>query len=514
MAVAGQRQLHAKALGAFYTPATIAEALAVWLVRDGTERLLEPSVGDGSLVLATIRRAKELRGENARVSFVACDINPAAIDAVMPKLPKGSEAHAIDFLQLDPMRTGSFDGVIANPPFTRNHSLAASRRIALRERFKVFGAAGLWVHFLLHAIEFLSHGGRLASVIPASGLFSKYGQTALKRLASEFSQVEIHHIIDKPLWSNGADERGALFLAEGYRKGSSELPVPTQWSAHGKGVDVISDRIDEFDQLMQISEPLNSIATLSIGAVTGCNSVFLLDDMERCSMGVPISELRPVVSRVRHLSGLQISADELLSKARAGEKTWILAPDSLIQRGSGTRRQLAKITKDKRKSTVWFTKRTPWWRVQLGEPCHAIFTYMNDEGPKLVLANSGVYCTNTLHRVRFNRDRTHDEQMAAALTMISTFGQLAAERIGRSYGGGVLKFELMEARRMPVLCQDAHKLGQSFRLADQALRMGDKDAARAIADQALLFPQLGCRSAQVIREMNAEIMVRRAVRHG
>jgi adenine-specific DNA methylase len=517
MARFNSNQLESKALGAFYTPESIADALAAWVVRDGRERLLEPSVGEGALVMAAIDRARSICGKESLISFLVCDINPNAVEAVTPRLPPGSEARAVDFLQLDPLRTGHFQGVIANPPFTRNHAMAAPRRTALRERFKIVGAAGLWVHFLFHAKEFLAPGGRLAAVFPASGLFTSYGRDALRRLAAEFAHVEVRQILEKPRWINGADERGALFLAEGYREGTSVLPAVTSWSVHSENAPTFTNTTETFDRLAKATVPLESLATLSIGAVTGCNAFFLLNEEDRRAMEIPLSDVRPVVSRARHVPGLHIDAAEVLTQAHAGQKTWLLAPQHIETRGTGARRQLAKISKSRRRETLWFHKRSPWWRVQIGEPCHAIFTYMNDHGPKLVLTSGDLHCTNTLHRIRFKDGVSISQRMAAALTMVSTFGQLAAERLGRSYGGGVLKFEINEARRMPALMcgpLTQQDLRDSYWLVDRALRDGDRELARVIADKLLLTPLLGVHSDKLIAEMNAELKARRSRRQG
>ena len=179
------------------------------------------------------------------------------------------------------------------------------------------------------------------------------------------------------------------------------------------------------------------------------------------------------------------------------------------------RRRLALVSPRRRKETNWFRKRNPWWRVQLDDPCDAVFTYMNHVGPRLILAGANVRCTNTLHQVQFNESVSDRQRQVAALSMVSTFGQLAAERIGRSYGGGVLKFELVNAREMPILpaVRTRHIEG-SLRRADLALRSGNWDKARLIADKALLEPLLGETWAIDVLKMESELRRRRALRRG
>jgi type I restriction-modification system DNA methylase subunit len=68
----------AKALGAFYTPKSVADVLAEWVVQLGNERLLEPSVGDGALIRAALARAHLCDGTGQRLRFIVCDFNKGA----------------------------------------------------------------------------------------------------------------------------------------------------------------------------------------------------------------------------------------------------------------------------------------------------------------------------------------------------------------------------------------------------------------------------------------------------
>jgi hypothetical protein len=383
----------------------------------------------------------------------------------------------------------------------------------LRERFDTNGAAGLWVHFLFHGIEFLRPGGRLAYILPASALFSDYGRSALERISNSFANIEIRQIVDRPIWTNGADERGILLLAEGYSRGSSALPEPTRWSSHGLRAKALPLSNTAYDNLAARSFTLGSIASLAIGAVTGCNSVFLLDEAERKALQIAKSDLRPVVSRARQIGGITVDRVRLVGLARNGEKTWLLTPKGLGGKGSGVRRRLAEISARRRTSTLWFSKRDPWWRVDVGDASDAFFTYMNDRGPRLVLVQPDIRCTNTLHCVRFEEQISRAQRLAASLTLISSFGQLAAERIGRSYGGGLLKFELKDARSFPILPEQPG-LEEAFEAADRALVAGQATEAARIADEALVAPLLGSNWERLVHDLRAEISARRELRRG
>jgi adenine-specific DNA-methyltransferase len=484
-----------KRLAAFYTPDATASSLIRWAIRSGKESVLEPSVGGGALLRAAMSRAIELRSPAGLNQPLACDIDHIAVERLRSEFGESIEFHAGDFLELDPASYRKFEVVIANPPFTRNHSIDVPRRKYLRKRYRIEGAAGIWVYFLDHSMKFLSEGGRIASIVPRSALFTQYGEAFLRRMCSSFSAVGVYELAERPSWDGGAEERGAVILAEGYQCGACDSYFSGIWLPRSGNICRRSSELPAYRDLTSASRPLGEIASISIGVVTGCNSTFLLSEEERTALGLSLEDVTPIVSRARHVEGVILTDEDLLRLARDGQKTWLLTPRSIDDRGTPARKRLAKITKYQRRSTCWLNKRNPWWRVETGPNCDAVFTYMNEREPRLGLSDGKIICTNTLHRVVFNSTVSDADRLVAALTFISSFGQLAGEIIGRVYGGGVLKFELTEARLMPTLfglCQhDAGVLHAAAQKVNFALRAGAIDTARDLADEALLARVLG-----------------------
>lgn len=490
----------------------MADILAEWVVQTGDERLLEPSIGEGALLKAALACADRRTSERGSLRFVGCDIDHAALADVQRWLPAGHTLIGQDFLNTDHRLIGEVDGVISNPPFTRNHALPKGERDELRNRFGYKGAVGVWVPFLLHAISFLKQGGRLAAIVPGAAIFSNYGRETLEVVCRKFKHVEVRQIVDRPLWSHHAEERGAIIFARGYSEGSCALPQATRWSSAGLRIADIKPRC--FGQALLGARQLSEVASLSIGAVTGSNKVFLLSEAERVEAGIALDDVTLVAARARHVRSLKISETDLRDLARDGERTWLLTPRDIERTRVGVRKRLALIPPDKRRSVLWLNKRSPWWKVDQGPGCDAIFTYMNDVGPRIVIGTSTLRCTNTLHQVRFSSDLSVDERRVVALSMVSSFGQLAAERFGRSYGGGVLKFELTDARRFPILLHKGGRLGSAFTRADHAIRVGDMDEARRIADALLLRPIFGASWPKAAAEMMGEALKLRETRRG
>jgi hypothetical protein len=506
-----------KQLGAFYTPDSTASSLACWAIRTGDENFLEPSVGGGALLKAALIRAQELRPFERPNRPLACDIDRAALEALENELGGSVEFYAGDFLELDPATCRKFEVIIANPPFTRNHSIDVYRRKRLRKQFGIEGPAGIWTYFLTHSMDFLVQGGRIASIVPASALFTQYGDAFLQRMCGSFLTVSVYQLPERPLWTGGCEERGAVVLAEGYQDGVSKKYVKGVWPPNSEANYQYSCGLQPYRDLTSVSRPLGDLASVSIGAVTGCNSVFLLSEAERVALNLGLEDVTLAVARARHVEGITITREDLLRLAHYGQKTWLLTPRSIEGRGTPARKRLARITKYQRRSICWMNKRTPWWRIETGPDADGVFTYMNEQGPRLALTAPKITCTNTLHRVAFKPIVSHIEKLAAALTFTSTFGQLAGEMIGRVYGGGVLKFEIAEARLMPILSGFGDTDGADLQAVAQrvniALRAGAVDAARDLADEALLAQLLGTSWKSAVAELREAVRQRREARH-
>jgi hypothetical protein len=93
--------------------------------------------------------------------------------------------------------------------------------------------------------------------------------------------------------------------------------------------------------------------------------------------------------------------------------------------------------------------RTPWYRVPGVVAPDAFLTYMSDVVPRLCLNQARVVASNNLLNVRLP-EIPAGLRSAFVLAFYNSATLLSCERIGRSYGGGVLKLEPREADRILV----------------------------------------------------------------
>ncbi|MEM3387406.1 MAG: N-6 DNA methylase [Nitrososphaerales archaeon] len=213
------------ALGQFYTPPAIAELITRWAVRKPDDKVLDPGCGSGTFLVKAYKRLLELRGYRAPTErahkeilrqLYAFDINPFPLHLTALNLATryirapSTEVNTIhtDFFRVEAEQTvlspyvvktlagevkreiviPKFDAVIANPPYTRWTEIPAKTREAIKvsvgkllteynltAQIQRGVEPGIYIHFIMHALDMLKEGGRLGMIISDSWLQTDYG---------------------------------------------------------------------------------------------------------------------------------------------------------------------------------------------------------------------------------------------------------------------------------------------------------------------------------------------------
>jgi adenine-specific DNA-methyltransferase len=140
---------------------------------------------------------------------------------------------------------------------------------------------------------------------------------------------------------------------------------------------------------------------------------------------------------------------------------------------------------------------------------------MSDALPRLCWNDAGAVSSNTLHNVRLpGVPRALAPALVAAFYNSATL--LSCERVGRSYGGGVLKLEPREADRvlLPALALVARHQSALERLApsiDAALRAGHEAGIQEAISEVdrLLYSEAERRD---FADLRAQLLARRRAR--
>ena len=118
----------------YETPEELGKALASWVVRKGSDRILDPAMGTGALLRSVLGRYGSLgiRRGASRIYGIEIDPDRVRIAARILRGQTGPSPHlfAGDFL-LDGFAidgANRFDGVICNPPFVRWQEIPSEYR--------------------------------------------------------------------------------------------------------------------------------------------------------------------------------------------------------------------------------------------------------------------------------------------------------------------------------------------------------------------------------------------------
>lgn len=450
-----------KQRGAYYTPRKIADFLVRWAVRSGSDRVLDPSCGDAIFLEAAKDRLLHLGSPIRSNQITGFEIDAQAADDARRAVPQ-AEIVLTDFFTVS-NRTSAFDAVVGNPPYIRYHYFTGDVRARALQQTLSHGVSlseltSSWAPFLVHAVSFLSHAGRLAFVLPMELLVTDYASPIRMFLQERFSRVDIITFEERVFPEALVD--AVLVLAEGSGPGSvyihrlrntHELDRFTfaagRRTTHAKWSNALIGELpkDAMATASQYMQTVGEIASVDIGVVTGANGFFLLSEHQAREHGLAESELRPVIARAQHMPGLRVTEETWQNLRNQGQLIWMFTP---TDQSDAARRYIALGESSGVSHRYKCRVRKEWWRLSLPHPPDLVLSYMSNHIPRMVENRARVLTTNLLHNVRLT-DPTMNARWIA-LSWMNSATMLSCELNGRAYGGGVLKLETREAERVLV----------------------------------------------------------------
>lgn len=512
-----------KRRGVYYTPQRLSDLLTSWAVRDRSETIFEPGFGSCVFLDSIADRLAKLQAPKPNRLVYGCDVRKDALKRVPRALCNGRiQANFLqaDFLRLTPHSFGmtGFHVLIGNPPYVSRHNMyACQRRTAERvgddQRFRLSRMASLWAYFVFHSLRFLRVGGRMAWVLPASAFGANYSQALLQELSSRFRRVLLISVKQRLFLGGGAEEASELLLCEDFD--SSEVSSGVEYCecadidacavaieqirSNGQKFAIFSDaegaatsKLSDEERLLWTTWQrcagvvrLGDLATISIGIVTGANRFFVLSRDRVDTLQLPNRTLKRVFGKLESSPGLRLTRGDLRSAERRGHRCLLLNPDQRDEGDQAVKRYRRLWPRAKRKENITFAKRQNWLCPDDGKTPDAFLPYMNHHGPRLILNLAKVNSTNTIHRVWFRDEVPRAYWKWIAVSMLSSFTQLGAELVGRSYGGGILKHEIGEATMLPLIIPqhlDSTEADSLFKKLDLEWRQGNWNGVTEAAD--------------------------------
>jgi len=528
--------------GVFYTPDSLADKMAQWAITAPHAKVIDPSFGGCAFLRAAVQQLSSLRAHHPARQVYGVDRDSAARAWLRSVLQQGAREDQFffgDFLALRPTHFETlFTVVLGNPPYVKHHALSARRqqvaaRALLQGDYHLSALASYWAYFVLHAIEFVAPGGRLALVLPGSLIHADYACTVRKALQDAFGKVTAIFLQERVFAD--AEEESVLVLAERRAENGREVrvgmgslaslrfdPKGLEQATHALRARQAEDSwlralldsriLSIYDRAAEHCDRLADKACIRIGVVTGANHFFVLRPSAFRPLSLRRKHSRPILSRAAFVQGLVFDG-VALKKMRTRDSACLLLRPPL--RDSGDKSLRSYLRKGTRKGISKRTKcalRDPWYRVPTGRIPDAFLTYMSGKSPRLVLNEARIPCTNAIHALTWSKSVSDSEARRMALAFLSTITQFSAEVEGRSYGGGVLKLEPSEAGRLVIPKISGCRLNGLFREAHELCCRGRSDHASRLVDDMIVGSLLTRQELATLRTALQMLRARRLSR--
>lgn len=445
--------------GATYTPAPIVQTMVDWAIGiRSPHRIVDPGVGSGRFLLraaAAFPKATLVGIDADPLSTLLARANLAAAGfAERGKIVLGDYRNFED-------RTDGPTLYIGNPPYVRHHQIAPKWKdwlaaeasklnltasklaglhvyfflaTALRARPKDFGAfvtAAEWLDVnygaLVRSLIINDLGGKSVTVIdPTAQPFPDAATTAA---------IATFEIGTKPssIYFQRVDSLDRLTeLSRGRKVHRDRLAVERRWSHLTRITEKPPEGYVELGELCRVHR----------GTVTGANDVWIAGEH---SVGLPDSVLFPTVTRAREV----LEAKGMLTDP-AKLRRVIDLPTDLDELDTAERNAVTKFLKIARSMGAnkgyIASHRKAWWSVGLRIAAPIISTYMARRPPGFVVNKADARHINIAHGL-YPRDQLTE---ATTKALVDYLQVNISQRSGRTYAGGLTKFEPREMERLII----------------------------------------------------------------
>ena len=446
--------------GATYTPAPIVVSMIDWAAGEGAPaRVVDPGAGSGRFIVAAGRRFKA-------ANLVAIELDPVAAIVARGHLAAAGLTDRARVILGDyrNFRAERIDGrtlYLGNPPYVRHHQILPAWKewLTLTARAHNLTAsqlAGLHVHFFLATATNATKDDVGAFITSAEWLDVNYGSLVRELLLDGLGGLAIHLIEPTATPFEDAATTAAITC---FRLGSSPQAIRlrrvqsiAQLGKLEGGQTIRRERLIEARRWTPLTRParkipagyveLGELCRVHRGAVTGSNATWVVGST---FADLPERALFPTVTRAREL----FEAKSLLANVDHLRRVVDLPADLDVFNGD-ERKQIARFLRsaERRGAAGGYVARhrTAWWSVGLRAPAPILATYMARRPPVFVRNLGDARHINIAHGL-YPRQELPDgvlDRLAAHLCATVTLEG------GRTYAGGLTKFEPREMERLPV----------------------------------------------------------------
>ena len=450
-----------RSLGAVYTPTRIVDAMVGWIAaNEQPARVVDPGAGSGRFILKAGRTFPD-------ASLIAVELDPLAALVCRANLTAAGLDHQAqvvvdDYRQTDLGRCDGVTAFVGNPPYVRHHQIEPRWKqwlttTATDRGFPVSGLAGLHIHFFLATLLAAQPGDVGTFVTSAEWMDVNYGRLLRTMLTDGLGGESVQVLAPEAMPFEDAATTASVTC---FRVGSDATSVKMRRVKKVEDLDglmqgrrVAKQKLQSakrWSPLLAPAQPtpegyveLGELCRVHRGAVTGANAIWITRANDPA---LPAKTLFPSVTKARDLFG---AGDGVLSSFE-GLRAVIDLPTDLGELDEEDRilatQFLRFAERNGARSSYVARHRNPWWTVGLRTPAPILATYMARRPPAFVRNLIAARHVNVAHGI-YPRELLPDNVLDTLASSLRTGVSLHQ---GRTYAGGLTKFEPSEMERIPI----------------------------------------------------------------
>lgn len=447
--------------GATYTPQAIVDAMVAWAASQpvAPARVVDAGAGSGRFITTAARRFPA-------ATLVAVELDPLAAlmlraNASVLGFSDRLSVKLIDYRKLTLPAIVGPTLYIGNPPYVRHHDIPDNwkdwlARQAAAHGFKASKLAGLHVHFFLKTRMIARQGDYGAFITAAEWLDVNYGSLLRQMLSDGLGGTSLHLIDPKALPFADTLATGAITC---FQVGNRPEQFTMRTVKHVRELaDLREGRRVSWDDLAEARKwsplihttprrptghiELGELFRVHRGSVTGCNRVWIESgDAPK----LPHRFLVPAVTSARDLLAVSkvLDSDEKLRRV-------VDLPVSLAGLTAAERKAvnvfLAWARRQEADESYIARHRAAWWSVGYKQPAAILCTYMARRAPHFVRNAIGARHINIAHGL-YPREPMDTQTVDLIVKILHHSATIEG---GRTYAGGLIKFEPKELERLTI----------------------------------------------------------------
>lgn len=450
-----------RAQGATFTPPQVVRAMMAWAKtqRVTFERIIDPGAGSGRFVLAAAQAFPDAH-------IIAIEKDPHIASLLRANIALAGFVKRVSIIvddyrsvHLPPAGRTLF---IGNPPYVRHHSIEPCWKRWYTQTFLAYGLpgsalAGLHLHFLLKTRQLVVPGDYGCFITAAEWLDVNYGSTARAMLMNGMGGQSLH-LIDtaSQVFPDAMTSAAIVCFKMGSRRRLLKIRRVQSLAQLGNlqgGMNITFSRAESQDKWSHLIRPnvleeksfikLGELFEVHRGQVTGMNKVWIAaEQAER----LPACVLVPTVTRAKEL--IQ-APDSRLTDVHQLRRVVDL-PNDFSRFSAQDRKRIETFmtwaqTQGAKDSYI-AAHRRPWWRVNLRASAPILMTYMARRAPVFVRNVCGARILNIAHGL-YPRILLSESDLTLIIRWLNANVRLDG---GRTYAGGLTKFEPGEVMRLPI----------------------------------------------------------------